>query len=412
MHRISARTNTNSRMRILIALVFWTLFVCARCLNNGLGRTPPMGWNSWNIFKCDINETKILDVIDAFVQLQLPRYGYQYVNLDDCWAVGRDADNVLIPDPVRFPRGIKYLADYAHSKGLKLGIYSDCGTHTCAGRPGSLGYETIDANTWASWGIDYLKYDNCYTSGPEVPPLQQRYSTMRDALNKTGRPIFYSLCEWGYENPWRWAQSIGNSWRTTTDINDFYSDILRIIDDSVGLSRFAGPGGWNDPDMLEVGNGGMTDTEDMIHFAFWCLLKAPLILGNDLTKIRDTTLRIITHTELIALNQDPLGIQGDLIAQEGPMQTWATTLNDGSRAFIFFNRQFGSQMTVDFRRLGYRAGTTALVRDILNKKDLGHFTNSFTTTVADNSIFVGKITPTVMYPEYKDWRPWNQRCFN
>jgi alpha-galactosidase len=395
-----------------VALTILILAASVLGLNNGLGQTPAMGWNSWEIYFCDINETKILNAIDAFVELQLPRYGYQFVNLDDCWAVGRDANNVLIPDPVRFPRGIKYLADYAHSKGLKLGIYSDSGTHTCAGRPGSLGYETIDANTWASWGIDYVKYDNCYTDGPNVPPLQKRYATMRDALNKTGRPMFYSLCEWGYDNPWRWARPIGNSWRIANDIGDFYSDLLRVIDSSVGLSQFAGPGGWNDPDMLEVGNGGMTNDQYMIQFAFWCLLKAPLLLSTDLTKVNNATLNIITHTELIALNQDPLGVQGDLIAQEGPMQTWATTLQDGSRAIIFFNRQFRSQMTIQFRRLGYRSGTKALVRDILNRKDLGYFTDSFTTNVRDNSIFVGKITPTVMYPEYKNWRPWHERCFN
>lgn len=216
-----------------IFLAFTAIFSTVSALDNGLGLTPQMGWNSWNKFACDVNEDVIKQTADAIISLGLDKLGYVYVNIDDCWSSGRDANNTLIPDPKTFPNGIKALADYVHSLGLKLGIYSDAGTNTCAGRPGSLNYEEIDAQTWADWGVDYLKYDNCNNQG--ISP-KQRYPTMRDALNKTGRPIFYSLCEWGQEDPSSWAQTVGNSWRTTGDISANWGSVKEIYEAQVNLS--------------------------------------------------------------------------------------------------------------------------------------------------------------------------------
>lgn len=397
-------------------LHFATLFYFignAFALNNGLGRTPQMGWNSWNAFGCDINETKIIDTIDAMVEKKLPSFGYQYVIIDDCWSVGRDSNGVLIPDPNTFPHGIKFLADYAHSKGLKFGIYSDAGNYTCAGRPGSRGYEVLDAKTFAAWGVDYLKYDNCYAEKKEHPI--ERYRIMRDALNATGRPIFFSLCDWGVEDPWTWGMDIGNSWRTTDDIADNWAILLSNIDNSINLAKYAGPGGWNDPDMLEVGNGALTDIQYRSHFALWCLMKAPLILGNNIKTMNQSALSIVTAIELIRVNQDPLGVPGDLIWQEGPRQVWATTLNDGSRAVVLFNRHtfydiYESEVAVEFQWLGYPKGIKATVRDLYERQDKGIFQDRFSIRISTQGVFAAKITPLQMKPEYKNWRPWYRPC--
>jgi len=218
---------------------------------------------------------------------------------------------VIVADPIAFPSGIKALADYAHSKGMKFGLYSDAGSGTCQGRPGSLGYEEIDAKTYASWGVDYLKYDNC-NSGPRTP--EERYPVMRDALNKSGRAIFYSMCEWGVDDPAKWAKDVGNSWRTTGDISDSWNSMISIIDKNNEWADFAGPGGWNDPDMLEVGNGGMTYDEYRTHFSLWALSKAPLLIGCDVTKKDPQTFEILLNKEVIAIDQDRLGVQGRKVA--------------------------------------------------------------------------------------------------
>ena len=295
---------------IILFLAAYTL-----CLDNGLGKTPQMGWNSWNKFGCNINENLIRDTIDSLVDSGLAKAGYNYINLDDCWQSSRDSNGRIVPDPNTFPNGIKPLADYAHSKGLLFGLYSDAGYFTCAGRPGSLGYEEIDAQTYAEWGVDYLKYDNCNTDGtkPEV-----RYPVMRDALLKQSRPIFYSMCEWGVDDPATWAKDVGNSWRTTGDIMNNWNSMINIIDENDKWYQYAGPGGWNDPDMLEVGNGGMTFEEEKIHFGLWCLSKAPLLIGCDITKMSQQTFDILTNPEVIAINQDPLGIQGHKIKTVQP----------------------------------------------------------------------------------------------
>jgi len=294
---------------------------------------------------------------------------------------------------------------------MKFGIYSDCGTYTCAGRPGSGEHEYIDASTFARWGIDYLKYDNC--NAENGPPLKQRYKTMRDAKNAKGRPIFFPHCKGGVQQPWRWAQSVGNSWRIGGDISDNWDSLMRYLDLSVGLSRYSGIGGWNDPDMLEIGDGGMNTQAYQIHFAFWCLLKAPLLLGFDMTKnISSQILTIITNEDMIALNQDPLGIQGDLLRQEGPIQVWATTLHDGSRAVIILNRQDKDEVTLHFQELGYARPIKAFIRDLQNRVDLGIFTSKITVTVHSFNMVALKITPTIILPDDKNWRPWYEhQCY-
>ena len=283
------------------------IFKIFNCLNNDLGLTPPMGWNSWNKFACNITEKIIIDTIDALDSKGFIKAGYNYINIDDCWQSSRYENGTIIPDYVAFPRGIKYLADYAHSKGLKFGLYSDAGFYTCEKRPGSLGYEEIDANTYAKWGVDYLKYDNCYNNGSKS---LGRYEKMRDALNKTGRQIFYSICSWGRENVSTWAKDFGNSWRTTRDIKDNWKSMIRIIDLNNKWHEFGGPGGWNDPDMLEVGNGGMNIDEYKVHFGLWALSKAPLLIGCDVTNITQNIIDILTNPEVISINQDSLGQQG------------------------------------------------------------------------------------------------------
>ena len=295
-------------MKILffIFLIFKTIL----SLDNGLGRTPQMGWNTWNKFGCNINEQLILDTIDALNKSRLIKVGYKYINLDDCWQIDRANNGTIIVDSNAFPNGIKKLADYAHSKGLLFGLYSDAGEKTCAGRPGSLDYEEIDAQTYAEWEVDYLKYDNCYNKGIKST---ERYPIMRDALNKTGRPIFYSMCNWGQENVATWARDVGNSWRTTGDITDSWESMINIIDQNNEWDKYAGPGGWNDPDMLEIGNGGMSLVEYKTHFGLWAITKAPLLIGCDITKMSWPIMEILTNSEVIAINQDSLGIQGKKI---------------------------------------------------------------------------------------------------
>jgi alpha-galactosidase len=250
----------------------------------------------------------------------------------------RDTQGRLVPDPVKFPDGIKGTADYVHSKGLKLGIYEDAGTATCAGYPGSLGHETTDAQTFADWGVDYLKYDNCNNKSDGTrADFVNRYTAMRDALLATGRPIVYSLCEWGQQNPWEWAGDVGNSWRTTGDISDNWSSMLSIAQSNLSLAPYSGPGHWNDPDMLEVGNGGMTDTEYRTHFSLWSMMNSPLLIGTDLRKATAQTLTILGNKDVIALDQDPLGKQATVVSSEGGRYVLTKQLANGDRAVALFN---------------------------------------------------------------------------
>ena len=303
----------------------------------GLAPTPPMGWNSWNKFGCDIDEELIRETADALIESGMKDAGYEYVNIDDCWmAPERDAEGRLQADPERFPNGIAALADYVHERGLKLGIYSSAGTKTCQGLPASLGHEKEDAQSFADWGVDYLKYDNCFNQG--VPAIE-RYKAMGDALAATGRPIVYSLCEWGANDPWLWGDSVnGDLWRTTGDISDRWSSMTSLLDQQVGLEEYSGPSAWNDPDMLEVGNGGMTDREYHAHMSLWSVLNAPLIAGNDLRTMDDTTRAILTDPEVLAVNQDWGGEQGSKRRDDGDTEVWAKPMSDGGAAVVLFNR--------------------------------------------------------------------------
>src|SRR5256884_6112126 len=278
-----------------------------------------MGFNNWNTTKCGsvFNETMIRGIADKFASAGLKDAGYQFVNLRDWWAeTSRDSSGNLVPSPTRFPSGIKALADYVHGKGLKFGIYTSAGTHTCnaAGFPGGLNHEQRDANLFASWGVDYLKYDNCNNQGVDAVT---RYTRMRDALKNTGRPIVYSIVEWGQNQPWNWAPNVGNLWRTTGDISDSWTSMIGKAHSNETHASAAKPGAWNDPDMLEIGNGHMTDTEYRTHFSLWAIMAAPLLIGSDIRNASAATLTILTNADIIAVDQDPLGKQGTLISSSG-----------------------------------------------------------------------------------------------
>ncbi|WP_027328341.1 glycoside hydrolase family 27 protein [Marinimicrobium agarilyticum] len=314
---------------------------------DGLADTPAMGWNSWNTFACNVDEDMIKDMADAMVESGMKEVGYEYINIDDCWHGERDADGNIQVNEERFPSGMKALADYVHSKGLKLGIYSDAGDTTCAGYPGSRGHEYQDAKTYAEWGIDYLKYDWCDTEN--INPIGA-YTTMRDALHEAGRPILFSICEWGDNQPWNWAQDVGHSWRISGDIYPCWDcelnwgswsswGVLKILDmrDEIRVRQYAGPGHWNDFDMMEVGNG-MTPAEDRSHFSLWAIVNSPLIAGNDLRSMSETTREILTNKEIIALNQDPLGVPGMKYLHAGDLMIFVKPLENGGWAFLFLNR--------------------------------------------------------------------------
>ncbi|MFD9073800.1 NPCBM/NEW2 domain-containing protein [Streptomyces lasiicapitis] len=340
-------------------------------LPDGLALTPPMGFNNWNATHCraDFDESMVKGIADIFVQKGLKDAGYEYVNLDDCWALPqRDANGKLVPDPKRFPNGIKAVADYVHSKGLKLGIYTSAGTKTCntAGFPGGLGHERSDAQQFADWGVDYLKYDNCNNQGVDA---KKRYIAMRDALKAasetTGRPIVYSICEWGENKPWEWAADVGHLWRTTGDISDNWGSMLSIMKQNLPLAQHAGPGRWNDPDMLEVGNGGMTATEYRTHFSMWSIMAAPLLIGSDLRKVSPETFDILGNKEVIAVDQDPLGKQGHVVSSTGGRWVVAKEMKDGSRAVALFN-ETGSAQTISTtaRAVGLPAADGYTLRDL------------------------------------------------
>jgi len=370
-----------------------------RALDNGLALTPPMGWNSWNKFGCEINEQIVREMAQAMVSSGMKDAGYGYIVIDDCWQVARDAAGNILIDEKAFPSGMKALADYVHSLGLKFGIYSDAGTKTCQGRPGSWGYEFQDARQYAAWGVDYLKYDWCNNGGQNSTAA---YSRMRDALAVCGRPIVFSLCEWGSTKPWTWARDIGNLWRTTGDIQDCWVckkdwgglGVVQILDLQVGLESAAGPGHWNDPDMLEVGNGGMIPTEYRAHFSLWCLLAAPLMAGNDLRTMTPEVRDILTNTEVIAVDQDPLGRQGRKVRDDGEVEVWSKELADGTRAVILLNRgEAEAKIAVKWTEIGYPNKTSAKVRDLWLKKDLGKFSGGFSTAVPSHGVVMIIVSP-------------------
>ncbi|KAK4579689.1 hypothetical protein RGQ29_029376 [Quercus rubra] len=368
-------------------------------LNNGLARTPQMGWNSWNFFACNINETVIKETADALISTGLADLGYVYLNIDDCWSsTTRNSEGQLVPDPKTFPSGIKSLADYVHTKGLKLGIYSDAGAFTCEVRPGSLFHETDDAESFASWGVDYLKYDNCFNLG--IKP-EKRYPPMRDALNATGRTIFYSMCEWGEDDPALWAGRVGNSWRTTGDINDSWASMTTIADLNDKWAAYAGPGGWNDPDMLEVGNGGMTYQEYRAHFSIWALMKAPLLVGCDVRNMTAETYEILTNREVIAVNQDSLGVQGrkvNVTGTDGCQQVWAGPLSGHRLVVALWNRcSKAAIITALWETLGLESSTSVAIRDLWQHKNVsGNAVSSFSAYVDAHDCLVYIFTPLTL----------------
>ena len=370
-----------------------------------LAATPPMGWNSWNHFNCNIDEAKIRAQADAMVASGMKAAGYQYIVIDDCWQVSRDATGVIVADPQKFPSGIKALADYIHSKGLKFGIYSDAGLKTCGGRPGSMGHEFQDAATYASWGVDYLKYDWCNTGTADA---QAAYALMARALREAGQTyhhdILFSMCEWGTAKPWLWAADVGHMWRTTGDISDAWvkndvskpweHGVMDIVDMNVGLDSFAGPNHWNDPDMLEVGNGGMTDDEYRAHFSLWAMLAAPLISGNDLSSMSKATTDILTNGDVIAVDQDALGTEGRRMVKDGDYEVWVRPLAGGDRAVILLNRStVAHAISVDWGTLGMAAGEKADVKDLWSKAVSKAVKGSYSATVAGHAVVMVRVTP-------------------
>ena len=380
----------NTKHLLLITVLACSMLQLQAQKFQGLAQTPPMGWNSWNKFACNVNEELIRETADSMVATGMKDAGYEYVVIDDCWQVSRDSLGFIVADPAKFPHGIKALADYIHSKGLKFGIYSCAGAQTCGGRPASRGHEYQDAISYAKWGVDYLKYDWCNTENINA---KGAYTTMSDALFSAGRPIVFSLCEWGDNKPWLWAGKVGHLWRTTGDIYNCFDcindhgtwkswGVMQIVDKQDGLRKYAGPGHWNDPDMLEVGNG-MPVNEERAHFTMWSMLAAPLISGNDLRSMSPQTLGVLTNKEIIAINQDSLGIQGCRQSVKDSVETWMKPLKNGEWALCLLNRSVTPKTvqldwktvsvtdSLSNRTLDTTGKTIYKVRDLWLKKNTG-----------------------------------------
>ncbi len=373
-------------MKIFFLLITCPILMFGQPLKKtGLAPLPPMGWNSWNTFRCGgLNESLVREIADSMVSNGMRDAGYVYVNLDDCWQIGRDENGNILVDSVKFPSGIKALADYVHGKGLKLGIYSDAGLMTCQKRPGSFGYEELDAKTYAEWEVDYLKYDFCflpkrleqepeesrtssflrtYLRGPKHYAAVELYTPMAKALAAQERDIVFSICNWGVEEPWKWAGELGQLWRTTGDIRPYFKgfklkyigffSIMKIVNRAhkQQLHLYAGPGRWNDPDMLEVGNGKLTLDENKAHFSMWAMMAAPLLAGNDLSVMPAEILNILTNKKVIAINQDSLGKQGYKADTYHKVQVWVKPLSDNRMAVCFLNPKKKKKFNYDWQRL-------------------------------------------------------------
>ena len=372
---------------------------------NGLAETPPMGWNSWNTFAGDINEELIHGIADAIVETGMRDAGYVYVVLDDCWSTReRDSHGNLVADPSKFPSGMKALGEYLHEHGLKFGIYNCAGSQTCAGYPGGAGHEAEDAKLYASWGVDYLKYDWCNTGDADP---RQRYGAIRDAIYKAKRPMVISMCEWGKSEPWLWAREYAHLWRTTGDITDqwdgqpknvYLSSVKGILDRQVGLERYAGPDGWNDPDMLEVGNPGLTLDESRAHFSMWCMLAAPLMAGNDLRSMKPEIRSILTDVDAIAIDQDAAGKQGYRERVTEGVEIWIKELAGGEWAVCLLNSTDSpTEATVDWESLrglpfvdepaGYR------VYDVWNKRNRGTTADPLKQSIDSHDVALYRLTP-------------------
>ena len=379
------------------------LLLAPVCCAADLALAPPMGWNSWNKFAEKVDDKAVREMADAMASNGMKDAGYVYVNIDDTWEAGRDAQGNIQTNS-KFP-DMKALADYVHSKGLKIGIYSSPGPKTCAGYEGSYQHEEQDAKTWAAWGVDYLKYDWCHSSTQDA---KSSYANIRNALDAAGRPIVLSICEWGSHQPWLWGKDVGgNLWRTTGDIQARWSGkkewkpgdccsfgVVDIIDAEDSIYSYAGPGNWNDPDMLEVGNGELTAAENRSHFSFWALLAAPLMAGNDLRDMKAEVHDILTNKEVIAVNQDPLGRQGRRVWKNGDLEVWSKPLARGARAVILFNRGATEQeITARWGDLDYPEGLSAAVRDLWEKKDLGRVSGRFSAKVPSHGVVMVTVNP-------------------
>lgn len=390
--------------QLLIVSITALLGGAARAQNSGVAMTPAMGWNSWNHFHCGVTEQIVREQARAMATNGMKAAGYRYVNVDDCWQAGRDSHGNIQANS-KFP-DMKGLGEYIHSLGLKFGIYSSPGPKTCGGYTGSYQHELQDARTYASWGVDYLKYDWCSAAKVYRPSqMQAVYRKMGDDLRSTGRPIFFSLCQYGLQAVWRWGPSVGaNSWRTTGDIDPSFTRVAYLGFGQNGLERFAGPGHWNDPDMLEIGNSmsftgrngrhrriGMNLDEDRTQMSLWCILAAPLLAGNDLTHMDPEVLSILTNKEVIAVNQDSKGVQGHRIRQEGPLEVWAKPLSDGSVAVGLFNRGGGPEkMSVDFNEVGLSGQVK--VRDLWAHRNVQVSGNSYSATVPPHGVVMIRVS--------------------
>lgn len=371
-----------------------------------LALTPPMGWNSWNPFGQNVSEAVIKETADAMVSSGLKDLGFTYIVIDDIWQGGRDSvTGELYQDKVRFPSGIKALADYVHGKGLKFGIYSDAGTLTCGDKPGSFGYEQKDARLFAGWGVDYLKYDYCHC--PDYGSMNNdykmaiaRYKAMGDALKAAGRPIVFSICEWGPRSPWLWGREVGGQlWRTSYDVADIWDKprnesspigILTSIDVMTNLARFAGPGGWNDPDMLVIGlknsgfikGGGCTDDEYRTQMSMWCMFSAPLMLGCDLRDMSDATKSILSNKDIIAIDQDPLGKQAMRVISKDGIDAWQKPLSGNRTAIAFLNRNsFEKTVSATYNDLELSTETEYDIYDVWKHVQLKQKKDLFTIQV-------------------------------
>lgn len=367
------------------------LLVCIHFLNaqtstnakTDLAPTPPMGWMTWNYFGTDINENMIREIADAMVSSGMVKAGYDHLMIDDGWQGGRDNKNNIIPDPKKFPSGIKALADYVHSRGIKLGIYSDAAQLTCAGYTASLGFEDRDAKTFASWGIDYLKYDYCHAPS-DSNTAKIRYKKMGDALRNSGRQIVFSICEWGGRQPWFWAEGVGGQlWRTTGDVRDSWKSLIYNLDINANLERFAGPGHWNDPDMLivglrgskgpagDLGGTGCNDIEYQSNMSLWCIMASPLIATNDIRNMNEEAKRILLNNEVIAIDQDALGKQGERKIADSVWNVFVKPLSNGDVAVAILNRSSASQnASINFKNLGL--DDKYQVRDLWQHKTTGN----------------------------------------
>lgn len=377
-----------------------------------LASTPPMGWNSWNMFGHDIHETVVRETTDALVSTGLKDHGYEYVVIDDCWSVKdrRDGNGDLIPDPGKFPNGIQALAEYVHSKGLKLGIYSDAAEKTCANYPGSYGFEEQDAQLWASWEIDFLKYDYCHAP-PEQAVAIERYTRMGEALRKTGREFLYSLCEWGRRNPHLWGREVGgHMWRVSGDVHDTWVNIWHknayvtgvdvAIDIAHDVHEYGGPGGWNDLDMLLVGlegkgqiaGTGMTFLEYQTHMSLWCMACSPLMIGCDVRKLDIDSASLLMNREVLSVNQDPLGIPAKRVRQIGPCEIWTKRLVDSSVAVAVINRgSRGEEVTMKARDIGL-LDIPKLARNLWTHQDMADFTTELVLRVRPHETVLLKVS--------------------